>query len=498
MSCLIIDIGTSSCRASVVSSKGEIISTSRESVAVSVNGFSAEVDTDYVWDLVVHVIKQEVEKNPEEKINAIGVSSMLGYVFLDSDYKPLRPSIIWMDNRAKDEADEIKELFDSHDFCSKTGRRISSELLAPKILWLRKNEYSNYKRIHRVIGLKDEIVRRLTGIASTDYSHLNYSLLYNIGRGEIDVDIVSALNISGDFFPEGNSSEKVVGPVSKECSRLTGLTGGTPVVCGSSDGTAAMYGGGVLSPGKAVLVSGTTDVLMMKTDVMVENKNCILSVNNGMEGNSFLAGGAMGMSGGTLDRIFKLFKWDFNKTISKVKGISPGSGGLLFTPGLSGERAPYWLENMFGSIIGLSYKHEPEHIVRSLFEGISFRILRIIQELKSNGLIPGSINIVGGGSGIGIYNQIRADVTGIPVVMLKEPEATTLGTAIFCKKGIGDFSSLSETAEKWVTPKHTYLPDPYMHSVYSKLSGIFENYIKITEEVQNELKREDKNDRAKQ
>ncbi|MCK5674715.1 MAG: hypothetical protein KAH95_15150 [Spirochaetales bacterium] len=488
MSFLVIDFGTSSCRASIVSNNGQVISRSRETVEVDINGFSAELNCEYVWSIVVRVIENEISKNPNELIDAVGVSSMLGYVFLDSKNEPLRPAITWMDNRAGSEANEIRELLDESSLYSKTGRRLSPELLAPKILWLRKNEEANYKRIKKIIGLKDEIVRRLSGRVGTDYAHLNYTFLYNIGSGKIDEEISSVLNISKDLFPDGESAEEIVGHISRECSQKTGLTVGIPVINGSSDGTTAMYGGGILGQGKAVLVSGTTDVLMMKTEHLVNNKNSVLSINNGMVKSSYVVGGAMGMSGGTLNRISSLFNWNIKKIIGKVKDIKPGAEGLIFTPGLSGERAPYWNDSFTGSIVGLNHFHKPEHIVRALFEGISFRILRLLQVMNESSLFPESINVVGGGASIEILNQIRADVTGLPQTVLKDTEATSLGTAIFCRKGISGSLTLSEASADWIFPLEVYKPNAELHEVYLKQFMVFEKYINAATTIHNRLK----------
>ncbi len=488
MSYLVIDFGTSSCRASIVSSQGQVVSRSKEFVEVDVQGSSAEVDTDYVWSIVVRVINHEIKKNPNEIIDAVGVSSMLGYVFLDSNNKPIRPAFIWMDNRAGVEANEIRELFSDDYLYRKTGRRISPELLAPKILWLRRNEEVNYKRVKKIIGLKDEIVRRLTGMVGTDYAHLNYTYLYNISSGEIDEEICSVLNINKDLFPPGNSAEEIAGYISDECSLRTGLKAGTTVITGSSDGTAAMYGGGILEQGKAVLVSGTTDVLMMKTEKIIHDKSSVLSINNGMVPDSYVAGGAMGMSGGTLDRLFKLFNWNFKDIVERVKDIRPGADGLLFTPGFTGERAPYWAENFKGSLVGFGLNHKPEHIVRALFEGISFRILGLIQVMNINGINPESVNIVGGGSSVEVFNQIRSDVTGLPLISLEDSEATSLGTAIFCKKGIERNITFLEASSGWMSIKKVYYPDPELHEFYIGRLAIFERYIKNTRELQNSLK----------
>lgn len=488
MSYLVIDFGTSSCRASIVTSRGIIKSTSRVKVEVSVNGSEAEINTDYIWNTVISVIEQELYKNPNEIIEAIGVSAMLGYVFLDVRDRPVRPAIIWMDNRAVKEARHIEKTFGINGLYKKTGRRLSPELLAPKLLWIRNNEAETYHRINRVIGLKDEIVRKLTGVVQTDIIHLNYSYLYNVNSGTIDESIVSALNIDKDLFPDGQSAYEIVGDISKGCMEITGLKQGIPVVSGSTDGTTAMYGGGILDRKRSVLVSGTTDVLMMLAEKMKPDPNCILSINNGMLKGSFAIGGAMGMSGGALRKVLELFNADYSDTILKLENTSPGADGLIFTPGLTGERAPYWAENFKGSLVGLNLSHKSEDVVRALFEGATYRLFRLIQVMKENGLEPEAINIVGGGSEIDIYNQIRADITGIPIVSLKHTEATTLGAAVFCHIATGDNTNPAKTGMEWIKPNKIFTPNLSRRDFYLQRADIFERYIEQTMNIQNELK----------
>lgn len=479
MSYLVIDFGTSSCRASIVSSDGIVISRVREAVSISTGKRTAEIDTGYVWGIVKRAVKKILESNPSEKenIDAVGVSAMLGWVFLDLHGDSVRPAIIWMDNRTDKEIDTIKRVMPEKDIYMKTGRKLLPELLAPKLLWLKKNEGSVFRKIRHVVGLKDEIVRKLTGIIQTDFAHMNYTLLYNIKEKKIDSDITKALGIKGELFPEASFADKVAGTVSSTCSNETGLIQGIPVISGSSDGTTAMYGGGILNS-SAVLVSGTTDVFMQEQSEPGFDSQYALTINNSMENDSFIIGGAMGMSGGTLKRILELFNWDFDEILKRVSALKPGSEGLVFLPGLTGERAPYWDVNITGSITGLTLRHEPEHIIRALFEGTSFRILRLILCMDEAGFSVSSISVVGGTSGIEKWNQIRADVTGRRILQLRDHEATSLGTAIFCSKGIGAVKSMKEISKQWISVQKEYLYNPEIHNEYLRL---FEKYEKNME-----------------
>jgi len=185
MNFLVIDCGTSSCRAMAVTDGGEVLSLSRGPTRIATpQPAFAEVDTDDLWRRVCDLIASEVEKNRDMRFDAIGVSAMLGYVFLDAAGTALMPAMVYSDNRAAAESEEIRERVGEETFHALSGRRISPFLLAPKIRWLKKHRPTVFGRIARVIGLKDDIVRRLTGRIQTDITHRDYSGLYDIRTGK--------------------------------------------------------------------------------------------------------------------------------------------------------------------------------------------------------------------------------------------------------------------------------------------------------------------------
>lgn len=485
---LVVDIGTSTCRASVVSEKGEIISQSHKAIYVdTAPPFFAEVDTHYIWQQVKKVIAAEIRKNSASVFEAIGVSSMLGYVFLDQRNCPLMPAIIWMDNRATEETEKILQDFSEEELYQKTGRKLSSELLAPKIRWLYKHRPDIAKRIRKIIGLKDDIVRRLTGVVQTDVVHLNYTSLYNVQKGELDSEILSALEINESLFPEPFLATDIAGSISETVARETGLKSGIPVIAGSSDGTTAMYGGGVLEEHKAVLVSGTTDVLMVCSHSPLNDPSYSLNVNTGVVPGTFLIGGTMGLTGGTLGHIEGLLHESADNVEKRIAQLEPGSNGLLFFPGLTGERSPYWKRYVTGGIAGLTLEHQAEHIFRAIMEGTSFRILKLLQVLKENHLAPKAINTVGGCSNMDIWNQIRADVTGLEINRLSVTEATALGTALFCKAGIDNSRSLREMAKDWIGVEQCYSPDSRATERYKKIAELFDAYMNVNEDIYRSL-----------
>jgi len=488
MSYLVIDAGTSSCRAAVVSDEGEIVTQSRRQIRLDHPQPSfAEINTDRLWQNVCEVIGQEIGKHPGATFDAVGASAMLGYVFLDKAGSPLMPAIVYADNRATAEAEELRRFFSAEKFFAMTGRRPSPLLLAPKIKWLANNRPAVLQKLSCIIGLKDDIVRRLTGNIRTDVAHLDYSGFYNVCEGTLETAILDALDIKKSLFTHAAPASAVAGTVSREAAGQSGLRAGTPVITGSSDGTTAMYGAGVLGEDSAVLVSGTTDVLMMCAARPPADPGQALSINSGQAPGTYLVGGPLGLSGGVLQYFEKLLQTSVIELAESIAALPPGSGGLLVLPGLTGERSPYWQEYLSGGIIGLTPQHERRHLLRAVMEGCALRLLKLLAILSQNRLHPQKLNIVGGGANIDVWNQIRSDATGLEVQKLASTEATCLGTAIFCKAALNKTQSLREISREWIKVARRFAPDPERTRAFKELARLFDKYIEDNAELYRRL-----------
>ena len=484
MNFLVIDVGTSSCRAAVIAGKGEILSQSRGSVRIDRPRPSfAEIDTDRLWLAVQKLIRSEIDKHPGITFAALGVSAMLGYVFLDKAGRSLMPAVIYADNRATAETNEIRRLFPHGQFFAITGRKPSPLLLAPKLKWLDKHRPDTAKKIAHIIGLKDDIIRRLSGHVQTDVAHLDYSGVYNVREGKLESDILDALNIKPSLFPVPTPATAMAGTVSVEAAAELGLLQGTPVIAGSSDGTTAMYGAGVLDEGTAVLVSGTTDVVMISAASAPRHINQALCLNSGMVPGSYLIGGPLGLSGGTLQYFERLLQTSASGLEEKIDALPPGSNGLFVLPGLTGERSPYWMEDLTGTITGLTPDHKRQHFLRAVMEGCVLRMLGLLDILSQNRLQPKALNVVGGGANIDAWNRIRSDASGLEVRKLAVTEATSLGTALFCKAGLDKNRSLKEIAGEWINVDKRFKPHKKRTRTYEELARRFEAQIQFSRNV---------------
>jgi sugar (pentulose or hexulose) kinase len=301
--------------------------------------------------------------------------------------------------------------------------------------------------------------------------------LYNVYAGKPAVDILDALDIKPGLLAAPAPATAIAGDLSAAAAAQLGLSAGTPVISGSSDGTTAMYGAGILESETAVLVSGTTDVLMMCCQTAPRSPGRVLSVNSGLLPGTYLVGGPLGLSGGSLQYFEQLLQTSAAELEIKIAGLPPGADGLLIFPGLTGERAPYWKAYMTGTITGLTPNHQRQHVLRAVMEGCALRLLKLLDILAQNGFRPRALNIVGGGAGSDSWNQIRSDVSGLESRKPAVTEATCLGTALFCKAALDTARSLPEISAGWITVAKRYRPNPDNARTYQKLARLFEAHI---------------------
>jgi sugar (pentulose or hexulose) kinase len=519
---LVVDCSTSSCRASLVSTEGEVLAASREPVSIhSPRPGFAEVNPDEIWASVVRRVRELLARSGPADILALGVSAMVAYAFLGADSRPVMNAPTWMDGRGTEQARRLLEIFSERELYVRTGRRISPEYPALKLRWLAEHQPDSFAKVTRLVSLKDEIVRRFTGTVQLDAAHLNYSFLGNVRTGKPDADIVRALGLPERLLPEIKAPADIAGAVRGEAARATGLREGLPVIVGSSDGTSAVHAAGVYEPGASVLVSGTTDTFLTYSETYPEDPTCVVTVNNSMtsggargtEGpgvpaganergvpggtanpcergvpRGFLAGGAMGLSGGALQAVLALLGVRFEECEAEIGAIPPGSEGLLAFPGMTGERSPFWKDHYRGGIIGLTPRHGRAHVLRSLLEASAYRTAVLLKRLGDCGLSPSSVTVVGGGSESGLWNQVRADAIGLPLVALREAEATSLGTAVFCRVALDPSTSLASAARSWRRERMRYLPDPEKAQIYRNQVLLYERCVDAMDGVFSALR----------
>lgn len=477
-----VDLGTSSVKASLLDL--ETHSILRESVELSVSypdSFSAEQNPEDWWKGFCKLISQLRSRVGDlDKLSAIGLSGqMLGLVLLDKKGNPVRPCILWCDQRSYQEIEEIKEKVSLEELLKYTANTPLTGYWLPKILWLRKHEPPALSQTFKMLLPKDFLRLKLTGTFTTEVSDASSTFLFDVANRRWSEKMIDLFEINRDTLPQVVESPEITGYVTPQASLETGLPEGIPVVGGGGDQSSGGIGLGVIHSGLVSCVLGTSGVVMAQTEeAKMDHQNRGLhSFCYSIPGKWFLMGCTLA-AGGSYQWLFNsLAKLDkdlsFDKLNSLAGEINPGSKGLIFLPYLIGERTPHSDPNARGVFFGLSYEHDIRHMIRSVIEGVAFSQRESVEILKSFSLTAQKLTLSGGAARSPLWCQVMADVMDMEVETTNIEDPASTGAAFIAGVGTGAFASFSEVCENFIQPVEHYQPDKNNSQLYQAL---FEKY----------------------
>jgi xylulokinase len=409
---------------------------------------------------------------------------MMAALPVDRRGEPLRPSIIWADQRATAEAEELARRIPPDRIYALTGHRASASYSAAKIMWIRRNEPDVYRHTAKFLHAKDFVVCRLTGRTCTDYSDASGMNLLDIGALRWSEEMLDAAEISPSLLPDLLESTAVAGKVTAEAAAASGLAEGTPVVIGGGDGACATCGAGVVSEGDAYICLGTSAWMATASRAPLFDPGQRTFTYCHLKRGLFYPCGSMQAAGGSLAWFVNAFPSPggsgsseasnrYDAASREAAGVPAGCEGLLFLPYLMGERSPWWDPHARGSFVGLSMRHGRAHLLRAVMEGVALNMRLIADAFRELGREWSEIRMLGGAARSATWRQIFADVLETPVATLNfMEEATSLGAAIAGGVGIGVFRDIGDAARIVRTVDRTE-PDPARFPVYRKAYPAF-------------------------
>ena len=430
-----IDIGTTSVKTAVFNADLEQKISLTADYTLDSHGDIVEFDSEQYWTIV----KGEIEKVKKElSVDALAVDTQCETLILtDEDGNPVRPAIVWLDNRATREAELIEEYFGHKKVYEITGQpEITATWPACKLLWVKRNEPEIWAKTKKIFLLEDWILYKLTGKFISEKTRQSSTLYFDIHKAEWWEEMLDFIGVSRDMLPTLHSSAVEVGEYD-----------GMKVVTGAIDQIAGAIGAGVVKQGIVSEMTGTTMVIFMPSDTVpaydkasivpchynYDDKYCLLSWTP-------TAGMALKWFRNALCENFS-----FRELDDMAMSVPAGSDGLTFLPYLCGSTMPKYNPAARGSFTGLTTEHTRAHFVRSVMESVTCM-------LKSNldylGLDVAEIRAMGGGANSPLWCQMKADMTGKRLVTLKNKETACLGSAILAGVGTGIFSSVEEAASK--------------------------------------------------
>jgi xylulokinase len=478
-----IDIGTSSTKGVLVELDGRVVSHARieHDVSLPRPGW-AEMDAEVIWwDESVRVIRSLLSQSGIEPgaVAALGMSSIgASFVPIDSTGVALRPGILYgIDTRALAEIAEIEARFGAERILACTGRGLSTQSVGAKLLWFRKNEPERWKRAVRFDSPVSFVTARLTGRHCIDYhTALSFHPLFDAGANDWDPIACRDLLGTRDSLPEVAWPQEVVGKITDEAAKATGLRAGMPVVCGTSDVIAEAVGAGVTEPGETLVMFGSTLFLVRIEDRFGAPPPLWPSyyVRPGLA--TVLAGTS------TAGAIIQWFRRElmgdgddeqFARLLVRAQSLAPGAEGLLALPYFAGERSPIFDPRASGLLIGLSLRHSSANVLRALLESIAMSFRHNVESMAHSGHSTGRHVASGGAANLPLLMRLCADVSGVPLSINGRRDAAPLGAAYLAGLGASAFNDFSVLRDQWTLEDEAVIPNPSVRADYDQLFRIY-------------------------
>jgi len=391
-----------------------------------------------------------------DEVKAIGVSGQQhGFVPLDAKGQVIRPAKLWCDTSTVDECDEITRHFGGMTgVIDHVGNAMLPGYTAPKILWLKRKEPENFRKLQHVLLPHDYLNFILTGKMSMEYGDASGTALLDVRTRTWSRPVANFIDPHLiEMLPELKSSRQPLGELKPDLAAAWGLPKGVLVSAGGGDNMMGAIGTSNVTPGCITASLGTSGTLYACMDrPVIDPEGEIAAFCDSTDAWLPLLC-TMNVTVAT-EQVRKLFGWQHDDYETAAAAIPAGADSLLFLPYLQGERTPN-LPGGSGVLHGLTTRNwTPGHLARATMEGVTLGMAYGLERLGALGVKPREIRLTGGGSRSKLWRQMCADIFGAPVITMACPEGAALGAAIQAlavvetEKSVADWAAqLAETRE---------------------------------------------------
>jgi len=479
-----IDIGTGSVKVALMEISGRILGVEKKDHQIETpqQGW-AEVAVAEIWENS-KIVMQRLFRNtaaPAGKVRGVGMSCLCpGLTPMDAEGRALANSVIYMDCRSMEEAEEIRSRIGEDVISSISGNMLMpGAMSATSILWFR----NKMPEIHRKTACYGHVNtyfgKKLTGKFGIDYSNASYTGLFETGASlQWSPRILEGLNLDVRMLPEIYPSWTSLGGLSDSDFIDAGIPRGTPVAMGGGDTACSALAVEVIEHNGVFESAGTTNVITVCSEKPVFDLRFMNRCH--VVPKRWLYHGAMSSTGASVrwlrDEVFDMRNdSDYACISSMAEDADPGSPCPVFLPYMAGERSPVWDPLARGVFFGLGLHTRKEHLVRALFEACAFgnrQLLEIASDMIGGGI--GEILSIGGWSAVDIWNRIKSDITKRTIRVLDISEAAVAGAALLGGIAAGAYASFHEAAA--AIPKKNrkiFIPDPSNDEWYEKRFRIY-------------------------
>ena len=482
-----IDYGTGGCKVTVLDETGRFVGeASTEFVTYHDHpGWSEQEPDDWLDALRASLKKLAARGVDLSQVAALALDgSTHNAVLLDADYRPVRRTIMWTDQRATAECEALKAGWGEKIFATCFQMPAPTWTL-PQMMWLKANEPEVLKKTEHVLFVKDYVRYLLTGHAATDYIEAQGTLFFDMKRQKWDPELAELSGLKLSAMPEIIKPTDVVGGVTERAAAELGLPENCAVVCGSSDSAVEDYGAGAVEPGDLIIKLATAgNVNSMTGEAHPHPKTLTYShIVPGMWYSVSATNAAALCMRWLRDSFYKEEGKGKNEKVRNLYSLideeaqeSPvGANGVVFHPYLQGERCPYWDANLRASFTGVSISSTRGDFARALMEGVAFSLRDCYGTLEEMKLPVKRIFLIGGGARSKLWSEIVCNVFNCEVAV-PTPADASFGACLLAGTGIGVFKDVKEAVAKCLHVDRTIKPDADSAEKYARL---YKRYKKI-------------------
>ena len=500
-----LDLGTTNVKANLMDEHGNVIATaSRENHLIFPGPNMVEQSADEWWDNASADFRELSEKAGPEiiaRVRGISISSQTVTMLpVDREGRPLRGALIWMDSRSAKEMHYISLALGHDHFVELVGGQPDVAFLPNKILWFKNNEPELFARTYRILQASSYVNFKLTGVFSCDMDQASHSQCLNFHTLKWEKEIGDVLGVDLDeLLPAPQQPTEIIGYVTAEAAKETGLISGIPVVAGASDAMTSMYATGLTKLGDASESSGTSSLVFVGSEVQSACDIPVITRPCAIDGVPYIFDAPISTTGAAIkwyiesmgesdrEKAAALGKNVYTYINEAAEEVPAGSNGVIFFPYLLGERAPLWNSHARGMFIGMSLDTKHEDFTRAVFEGTAFALRHVVETIKASGGTLNSLRITGGGAKSHTWSKIKASMLRVPVLILDERCGDVpFGDTLIAGHAVGVFPDLKKAIRELVTVKEVIEPVEEWANLYDR---IYPFYIDLYEALDKDLLR---------
>ncbi len=458
-----VDASTHGTKAIAWSLRGEIVAEGRAAVPLD-NPRPGWWEQDAEgWSRATIAALARVGAQVGARVRAIGLTQQREtFVGVDDAWRPVRPAIAWMDERAHAEVDVLRAEVGEQRFHEVTGKPLALTPSVSKLLWIRTHEPDAFGSVRHWLDVGAYLGRALTESDATSIAAAESMGLVDLRAGTWSAPILDVAGIDPSRLPRLVTPGTVIGDLRPAIADQVGLATGTPVVATAGDGQVAALGAQIFTLDRAYLNLGTAIVSGAVSDTFRIDR--AFRTMGGAAPDTFLLESVLKGGTFTIDWLLDTLLsggttlGDLERTAA---ALPPGAAGLILVPYLSTVMDPYWDDDASGVLVGLRGHHGPAHLLRAVMDGVALeQRLHLGAIGDATGTRIDDVHVLGGGGQSDLWCRILADGLDRVVHRTRSQEATSLGAAMLAATAAGYFSTVREASGAMAGTGRTFVPGP--------------------------------------